>query len=233
MVPPLKQGEPVGCYRSPGGHWRISGRTREEVVEFLRGQIPKTSRQRKENAYPLAGDRTKTPREAWANALPGAWRWAGETSKRVHSTPWACIGRRSSPAEKYRFLEEVVRGVLDQSQSLQEWLHGDASTRERVQSLTEMFPGRNIENGDLPLDFFEVTLPEPLFARNLARHCGLRIRTFYRWFPGWRRAVQKLVGAKLRKRFFDDMGGIVAGDEGIDFDGMDARNGWRESDATP
>lgn len=90
-----------------------------------------------------------------------------------------------------------------------------------------MFPGRNIEGGDLPLDFFEVTLPEPLSARNLAFHCGLRIRTFYRWFPGWRRVVAKLVVAKLRKKLFDEAGGIVAGEEGIDFKEMDIRNGWQ------
>jgi hypothetical protein len=89
-----------------------------------------------------------------------------------------------------------------------------------------MFPGRNIEDGDLPQDFFEVTLPEPLSARNLALHCGVRIRTFYRWFPGWRRVVAKLVVAKLRKKLFDDTGASVAGDEGIDFAAMDARNGW-------
>lgn len=76
-------------------------------------------------------------------------------------------------------------------------------------------------------------LPEPLTAAQLAFQCGVSRRTFYRWFPGWRRAVQKLVVSGLRKKLFDEVGGIVAGDEGIDFDGMDARNAWRESDAMP
>jgi hypothetical protein len=141
---------------------------------------------------------------AWARALPGAWRWDEANSKRVHATPWGLIGKQSSPSEKHRFLEAIAKGHLEQAQNLREWMHEDGTIK-------------TLES-----------LPEPLTAARLAYQCGVSRRTFYRWFPGWRRAVQKLVAAKLRKKLFDEEGGIVAGDEGVDFDGMDARNGWRD-----
>jgi hypothetical protein len=233
VVPPLKEGGKVGCYRSPGGHWRISGRTREEVVEFLRGRIPKTSRRRKENAYPpISLDSLSqfiTPRASWAKLPPEDWRWleVGK-SKRIHATRWGVIGNRSSQSEKHRFLEAVVVGLLEHSQKLHEDLQGEES-KILLESLLKTL-GQHIEHISpeslIPPNF------EPLTASRLASECGVSRRTFYRWFPGWRRAVQKLV-PKLRKRFLDETGGIVAGDEEIDFDGIDARNGWRDSDATP
>ena len=204
VVPHIEAGLEVGCFLTGGGQWRLRGPNLQHVVAFIRERIPKTARRRKENAYPLAGDRTKTPREAWARALPGAWWWDGANSKRVHATPWGRIGKQSSPSEKHRFLEAIAKGHLEQEQNLREWMHEDGTIK-------------TLES-----------LPEPLTAARLAYQCGVSRRTFYRWFPGWRRAVQKLVAAKLRKKLFDEEGGIVAGDEGVDFDGMDARNGWRD-----
>lgn len=204
VVPHIEAGLEVGCFLTGGGQWRLRGPNLQHVVAFIRERIPKTARRRKENAYPLAGDRTKTPREAWARALPGAWRWDEANSKRVHATPWGLIGKQSSPSEKHRFLEAIAKGHLEQAQNLREWMHEDGTIK-------------TLES-----------LPEPLTAARLAYQCGVSRRTFYRWFPGWRRAVQKLVAAKLRKKLFDEEGGIVAGDEGVDFDGMDARNGWSD-----
>jgi hypothetical protein len=228
-VPSISSGEPVGCYQTQGGHWRIIGQTREEVVEFLRARMPKTSRRRQENAYPLAGDRSKTPREAWQTALPGAWRFA-ETSPRVHVTPWGSISKRAPLSEKHRFLEAVVRGVLEKNQNLQEWLHQDEAIREKFQSIAGVLGWENAS--EILPEVLNPTLLEPLTAQKLAYECGVRIRTFYRWFPRWRESVQKLVVAKYRKKLFDEEGGTVAGEDGLDFEDMDTRNGWKESFAT-
>ena len=224
VVPHIEAGLEVGCFLTGGGQWRLRGPNLQHVVAFIRERIPKTARRRKENAYPLAGDRTKTPREAWARALPGAWRWDGANSKRVHATPWGLIGKRSSPSEKHRFLEAIAKGHLEQAQNLREDLQGEESKifwEFLLKTLGQHIKHISTESV-IPPNF------EPLTASRLAYQCGVSRRTFYRWFPGWRRAVQKLVAAKLRKKLFDEEGGIVAGDEGVDFDGMDARNGWRD-----
>lgn len=227
VVPPVAHGEPVGAFQTPGGHWRISGKSREEVVDFIRARIPKTSRRRRENAYPLAGDRSKTPREAWQTALPGAWRFAERTPK-IHATPWGCISKRAPLSEKHRFLEAVAAGVLEQSQKLREDLQREDS-EILLRSLLKTLGG-HIEHISpeslIPPNF------EPLTASRLASECGVSRRTFYRWFPRWRVAVKKLVVAKYRKKLFDDSGGIIPGEDGIDFEEMDTRNGWKESHTT-
>jgi hypothetical protein len=149
-------------------------------------------------------------------------------SKRVHSTPWGCIGNRSTTTEKLCFLEAVAAGVLEQSQKLRE----DSQKEDLeilLRSLLKTLGGHieHISPESLILPNFE-----PLNASRLASECGVSRRTFYRWFPRWREAVQKLVVAKYRKKLFDEEGGTVAGEDGLDFEDMDTRNGWRESCGT-
>jgi len=193
------------AFRSQGGHWRIRGESVQAVVESLQKRIPKTSRRRKENAYPV-GLGVKnwrhglTPRQAWMQ-LPSGF---DSRSRVFHITPWAIRGNRDSASACQRFLDHVADGWLDMSQELTEWFHDQ--------------PGVNAAQ----------KMPGPLTAECLAQQAGVSLRTFYRKFPRWKSSVIKLVVGKLRMKLHDERGDVVAADY-FDHDEIDRRNGWRDT----
>lgn len=169
-----------GAVRTAGGHWRISGESLQSVVEAVRSAAPTNTRRRRENAYPtgfagrIARLRGMTPRQAWSR-VDAAQLKVATGSRKVR-----LVGFSDAPAEAYD-----LRSPSDRARFLRravELFHRNAAYYDNVEEEAEkLWPETARLAGQ--------TFKQSISATAVARSAGIPLRTFYRWFPGWRRAV--------------------------------------------
>lgn len=180
-----------GAYRSAGGHWRISGKTLQEVISGILAEKPKFSRRRSENAYPsglgvnIYRAQGMTPRQAWKaqHSKLGAGEMIQRAGRKVHIVDGEAF-RLDTPPDRRRWLVRAARLALDHIEKTKELEEG--MIQERIESIPK----------DLPLGYFtKGSVPAPQFTVPLlAQACGVSVRTFYRWFPNWRKTIRSVWG---------------------------------------
>jgi len=180
-----------GAYRSAGGHWRISGKSLQDVICRILAEKPKFSRRRSENAYPSGlgfktyRDQGMTPRQAWKaqHSKLGAQEMVQRAGRKVHIVDGEAF-RVDTPSDRRRWLVRAARLALDHIEKTKEL--EAVMIQERIESLPK----------DLPIGYFtNDSGPPPQFTVPLlAQACGVSVRTFYRWFPNWRKTIRSVWG---------------------------------------
>jgi translation elongation factor EF-Ts len=104
--------------------------------------------------------------------------------RKVHFTMDGEAFRVDTPADRRRWLVKAAGLALhhiEKSKELEEMM-----IQERMESLPK----------DLPIGYFtKGSVNHPRFTvRLLAEMCGVSVRTFYRWFPNWRKTIRSVWG---------------------------------------
>jgi|GEM_PF-3816364 len=202
-----------GAYRSEGGHWRISGKSLQDVIRGILAVKPKFSRRRSENAYPsglgvkIYRDQGMTPRQAWKaqHFKLGAQEMIQRAGRKVGFVDGEAF-RVDTPADRRRWLVRAARLALDAIEKNKEL--EERMIQERIESLPKNLPVGYFTKGCGPRPKLTVPL--------LAQACGVSVRTFYRWFPNWRKVLRSVWGE------------VVKSEESFNHDDIDHRLGWIE-----
>ncbi len=205
-----------GARRTRGGHWRIRGTDRASVLSAIRSRVSfgrgdalakdpgrkHRARLRRENAYPpTMGARLVprtgeplTPRQAWARlssaeiaalSSRGASLTVSKESGRVR---WRNVRHKSDRA---RALIDAVAWLREQRDDLSNpWSreHDKLFQQSQLQSLIANVGAEKAAMVLQDNEQWENTGKAPRITVGLlAEILGISERTFYRWFPGWRR----------------------------------------------
>lgn len=188
-----------GAYRRPGkrGHWRIRGKSVQHVVERITANKPKNTRRRLETAYPVRpflSQPSETPKEAWAKLsreesaehrralcnsirrrrglfMDGCYydfRLQADRARLLRAEISAY--RAADYAHRHEYLARMERAALEQLMQ-----KGSAARAKRKLAASDRW-GKQA---------FGVSLT----VSALAVQMGISRRTFYRWFPQWRREM--------------------------------------------
>lgn len=180
-----------GAFQSAGGHWRISGKSLQDVIRGILAVKPKFSRRRSESAYPsglgftIYREQGMTPRQAWKaqHSKLGAQEMIQRAGRKVYIVDGEAF-RVDTPADRRRWLVRAAGLALDHIEKSKEL--ETMVIQERMESLPK----------DLPIGYFtKGSVNHPRFTvRLLAEMCGVSVRTFYRWFPNWRKTIRSVWG---------------------------------------
>jgi hypothetical protein len=187
------------------GHWRIRGESLQAVVESVRRAAPKNARRRKESAYPGA---------IVTVARSGLGMWLRMDSY-VHrptiprdTAYW--WGKRPTPREVWRrffernpaaaiFQQGVRKNPKTHRMRMVHWYTGKLETYDlRLKTQRERFLADAVEGfkackaeAEKSSEKAAKRFKQSISATAVARTAGIPLRTFLRWFPGWRRKVNE------------------------------------------
>ena len=235
-----EQGHVPGAYRRRGarGHWRIRGKSVQHVVGRITASKPENARRRVETAYPVRGffsDPTETPKEAWAKlsraesvehvrALQNSIRrrrglfmdgcyydFRSEKDRERLLKAEISAYRAADYAHRHEYLASMERAALERLMA-----SGSAKRAKRKLAVSDRFGKQS--------------LGASLTVAGMAVQMGISRRTFYRWFPQWRRAAFDKFVQEQPHAAIGSGEGITDYDPQKHAESIDAVLGWNEPD---
>lgn len=203
-------GHVPGAYRSRGGHWRVSGASVSSILESI--SPPAFARARKESSYPpevfakrsYFRSRGITPRQAWTSVydklgpmgtdilqkkargwVPADLLDLGDSWS--SNMEWSTLSSKTERRIAFKKASRDVLGDIERSrEGSRHLLQSFMAALSKRQSVTE-------KDYDIIRKSLEKDVPR-FSARLIYEKLGISRRTFYRWFPDWKKRLKGVLG---------------------------------------